>query len=268
VDVLSTSWKEGSGTRSIERFLRVLHAIADEPQGAAELSRKLDLPRPTLARFTSLLEKHRYVTRTEGGLYRLGTRPIELSARWREQTRLPELCDPYLRALVNRFQETARVCVRDGLESLCVSGLESPRAIRFSLTLGARTALHAGGFNKTLLTFAPQSVIDAVLSAPLIAFTRSTITDPQILAEELETIRRRGYGESHGEMDEGVFAVAAPIRDASGAVEAVIGVAGVDSRLTPALLKALREEAIAAAGSISAELGARNEGSKQGGALA
>lgn len=248
-------WTRRSGTQAIERGFKLLDLIAEEPQTQKQLVETAGLTRPTVARLLSALEANRMIARDRSGLYRLGTRPLELAARWHSEARWPELMEPYLQRLVGAFRETAYLCIRDGPTSLCVAGLESPRAVRCSLRIGARTALHAGGLNKTLLAFASQSVVDAVSSRPLERFTANTITDKQRLLSELEVIRNDGYGQSEGEMDEGVRSIGAPLRSATGEVVAAIGVAVPSIRLNDAEVPVVATEIIQTAAEASSTLG-------------
>ncbi len=62
-----------------------------------------------------------------------------------------------------------------------------------------------------LLAFAPEPHRRAVLrSAPLIALTPHTITDPERLAAELRRVRRRGWSEAVNERELGLASIAAP----------------------------------------------------------
>ena len=258
MDDTSTTWRSRpSGTRAIERCFAVLDAVAERPATAGKLSQLLELPRPTVARLLRVLEGHGFVVADDHGVFKLGTRPVELAGLWRTQSGPALIAEPYLRQLSNRSGESAYLCVREGFDSVWIAGFESTRAVRFSVPIGQRiSSLHAGGFHKTLLAFAPQSIIDAVLHEPLPRFTENTIVDPERLAQELERIRIRGLGESFGEVDEGVWSIAAPVRDAAGAV-GVVGVGVPEARASDDALQTIRRYVIETAALISQALGFR-----------
>lgn len=257
MDSSSTKWKAASGTRAIDRCFAVLDAVAAQPTTARKLTEDLGLPRPTIARLLNVLERHGYVVADELGIYKLGTRPVELAAVWQRQSGPALTAEPYLRTLVGRCGETAYLAVREGLESVWVAGVESSHAIRFSVPIGQRIGgLYAGGIHKTLLAFAPESVREAVLSGPLAKLATNTIVDPKLLERELERIRIAGFGESHSEVDEGLWSIGAPVRDAVG-VAGVVGVGVPDLRATDDLLKEIRRAVVETAAEISQALGAR-----------
>jgi IclR family KDG regulon transcriptional repressor len=258
MDDPSTKWNaSGTGTRAIERCFAVVDAVAAGPATARKLTERLGLPRPTVARLLRVLEEYGYVVADEMGIYKLGTRPVELAAAWRTQSGPALTAEPFLRQLVDRCGESAYLCVREGLESVWIAGVESSRAIRFSVPIGQRIGgLHAGGFHKTLLAFAPEPVVAAVLAGPLPKLGENTIVDPALLREELERIRSTGYGESYGEVDQGLWSIAAPVRDAA-EVAAAVGVGVPELRATESVLATIRREVVETAQAISQALGFR-----------
>jgi DNA-binding IclR family transcriptional regulator len=257
MDSSSTAWKSASGTRAIDRCFAVLDAVAAQPTTARKLAEQLDLPRPTIARLLQALERQGYVVADELGVYKLGSRPVELAAIWQRQSGPGPAAEPYLRQLVDRCGESAYLVVREGLESVWVAGVESSHAIRFSVPIGQRIGgLHAGGLHKTLLAFAPESVQKTVLSGLLQKLATNTIIDPTLLEQELERIRRNGFGESHSEVDEGLWSIGAPVRDAVG-IAGVVGVGVPDMRATDDVLVGIRIAVVETAAELSQALGAR-----------
>src|SRR4051794_20784209 len=71
-----------------------------------------------------------------------------------------------------------------------------------------------------------------------------------------EDVRARGYAMIVDELEIGLAAAAAPIRDADGTVVAALSVAGPTARLTPVRLDVLGRITVEQAASISARLGA------------
>ncbi|MGB9859830.1 MAG: IclR family transcriptional regulator C-terminal domain-containing protein, partial [Moorellaceae bacterium] len=84
----------------------------------------------------------------------------------------------------------------------------------------------------------------------------STITDPELLKQELDKVREQGFALDRGELEEGVRCVAAPIKNHEQRVLAALSVSGPSSRITDDLLQGKLVEAVrAAAVSISEVLG-------------
>ncbi len=74
-----------------------------------------------------------------------------------------------------------------------------------------------------------------------------TITDPVDLRRDLERTRARGYATAVDELEDGLWSVAAPVRDAGGVVVAALSVSGPTVRLQDGLLddlgRLIRDEA-------------------------
>lgn len=242
------------GTQAIERALRLLVMVADGARTTQEIAATARLPRSTVLRLLQALERRRFAARRADGTWALGPAIAELAARVDMRWTLAEAARPRLGALVDEFQETAVVCVREGLESVCVEKLESGRSMRFTVSIGTRTPLHAGATARTLLAFAPPAIVEEVVSRSLKAYTQQTITSPDELRTVLARIHRLGYGYGESEIDVGAFAVAAPVRDGAGVVVAALAVAGPLARMTPALRKALVSAIVQASDSISEDL--------------
>jgi DNA-binding IclR family transcriptional regulator len=105
------------------------------------------------------------------------------------------------------------------------------------------------------LAYLPPDELEAMLSRPLRSYTEKTITSPEALEREIEATRQRGYGIDDEEMEAGVRAVSAPIRNRDGTVVAVMSMPGPTSRMTsdrvPEIAVALGE----AADAVSRRLG-------------
>jgi DNA-binding IclR family transcriptional regulator len=71
----------------------------------------------------------------------------------------------------------------------------------------------------------------------------------------LETVREEGYATIVDELEDGLAAVAAPVRDRDGAVIAALAVSGATLRLPPARLRLLGRVALEQARALSRRLG-------------
>ena len=68
------------------------------------------------------------------------------------------------------------------------------------------------GQPEAILAFLPTEEVDQYISSVELArLTRTTITDPQILRRELNTIHARGVARSNEEQIEGLIGIGAPV---------------------------------------------------------
>jgi len=77
-----------------------------------------------------------------------------------------------------------------------------------------------------------QARRELLQSAGLPRFTERTITSIEDLDRQLDSVARDGYVVSFEELEHGLNAVAAPIRDHTGMVVAALSVSGPGYRLT------------------------------------
>jgi DNA-binding IclR family transcriptional regulator len=162
---------------------------------------------------------------------------------------------PVLVELSETSRETVHLAVLDGDEVINVEQISGPHLVRDTNWVGRRTPLHCVANGKALLAFRSPAEIEQVLAGQLPRFTDRTITDPHLLRAELAAVRQCGYAQALGEIEDGLNAIAGPIRDASGAVIAAISVSGPAYRVTPDRIAELGALTRSAAVKISARLG-------------
>jgi DNA-binding IclR family transcriptional regulator len=86
-------------------------------------------------------------------------------------------------------------------------------------------------------------------------YTSRTITRKAPLIQELAEVRERGYAVAVDELEQGLTAVAAPIRNAPGDIIASMSVSGASFRLNGEALETAVKELVAAAAEVSFRLG-------------
>jgi DNA-binding IclR family transcriptional regulator len=97
-----------------------------------------------------------------------------------------------------------------------------------------------------------------VAGAGLQKFTERTITSPEKLEAQLKGVTRDGYVVSLEELEPGLNAVAAPIRDHSGVVIAALSVSGPAYRLTAERTRDIAPVVVSAADDVSRRMGYQN----------
>jgi DNA-binding IclR family transcriptional regulator len=120
--------------------------------------------------------------------------------------------------------------------------------LRYHTRVGERDALHCTGLGKVLISeWPPERLSELVTSVGLPRRTVATILDWADLDRALERIRQRGYAEDQEEGIIGLRCLAAPVRDAHGALVAAISISGAAAEFEGdnqvVLLAALLEQA-------------------------
>jgi DNA-binding IclR family transcriptional regulator len=227
----------------------------------ADLAARTGIPRPRAFRLLTTLEQAGYVAKVNGE-YQPGIKCFVLGNVVAASLDLRAKAQAHLERLRDVTGETVHLAVLDEWQVLYLERLQSPHPIGFMRSrIGAIVPAYCTSLGKTLLAFrAPDEVESWLRAQSLKTMTPGTITSPRRLLKELRAIRERGYGLDEQEHELGVRCIAAPIRNHTGEVVAAISIAGPADRMpTPLIDSAMAGNLVAAARSISLELGASAE---------
>ena len=244
--------------QSVQRAASILRAFGEGASelGVGELSRRLALHKSTVSRLLSTLEGEGLVERVvPGDKYRLGFEFARLAGQVPHFGDVRAIAQPLLRELADASHETVHLAVRDGDQVINVEQISGAHLVRDTNWVGRRTPFHCVANGKALLAFFPEADIKRLTAQPLERFTPRTITNKTELRAELARVRRLGYAQARGEIEEGLNAVAAPVFDKNGQVIAAVSVSGPAYRLTPTRLRTMGELVKRYAQRISKRLG-------------
>ena len=210
-----------SGIQSIERAFSVMLAVATEPAGITDVARRVALPVSTVARLLATLENLEAVIRQDDGVtYRIGPTVSSLAAG--NDTTLTGRARPFLDELVDRVHETAGLSVLEGNEVLYLDHVENDNAVQIRDWTGERTPLHVVASGLVFLAFLPPARVKAYVAGGLEAPTEHSITTSAQLDKRLERVRTDGFAWTVDELQIGITAVAAPVRNRKGELVAAI----------------------------------------------
>jgi DNA-binding IclR family transcriptional regulator len=242
---------------AVGRALDLLEALSRlGPAPLAALADQARCTRTAGFRLLRTLEARGFAIQDEArGMWRLGARWGVLGRAAVEQGALEATAMPFLSGLGKTSGENVYLRVRDGLESETIAIYQADPGLRLYSEVGKRQPLHAGS-SRLLLAHAPEAVQTQVLAQRLPRFTPATRTDAAWIAADLQRIRTRGYLLTTDEVVAGAATVAAPVRDASGQVVAVLSVSAPTMRMRPPRPRALLPVVLDAAAKLSRALGA------------
>jgi IclR family pca regulon transcriptional regulator len=128
--------------------------------------------------------------------------------------------------------------------------------MRVSINVGTRFPAYATSMGRVLLAGLEPDELDAFLArVELVRLSARTITTEPKLRAELARVRRQGWAMVDQELEEGLRAVAAPIRDRGGRVVAAVNLSAHASRTSlDAVKRTLLPPLLATAERIGADL--------------
>jgi IclR family pca regulon transcriptional regulator len=246
--------------QSLERGLAVLTAFsADAPEMTlSDVARRTGLTRATARRLLLTLQGLGYVG-TDGRLFRLRPRVLDIGYAYLSSLPVPEVALPYMEDLSADLHESSSVAVLDGADIVYVARVPAKRIMSIVLAVGSRLPAHATSLGRVLLADLDAVALDRYLAtAELAPLTERTVVDPDRLRAVLRRVASQGWAMIDQELEHGVRSVAAPLRDRRGSAVAAINVSAHAGRVSA---ERMREDfvprLVEAAEAISAALRAR-----------
>jgi len=254
----------GGNLQSVRRALRALELISENGElGVTELGRKLEVHKATASRLIATLAERNFVERDPiSEKYRLGFGLISLAGAAVGGNDLVRAARPILDDLAERTRETVNLGVLSGESVVYVDQVTGTRSIVSVSWVGQRTPLHCTSNGKVLLAYATDAERDRLLRAPLPRLTPRTITDVKKLRAQLSEIRARGFSQTMEELEEGLNAVAAPVKGMGGDLVAALSVSGPAFRMRAVDLPRLGKLTADAALAVSRRLGYVDRGAR------
>jgi IclR family transcriptional regulator, pca regulon regulatory protein len=225
--------------QSLDRGLAVIRAFGPgrEQLKLSEVARATGLTIPVARRLLLTLARLGYV-RSDSGRFSLLPRVLDLGYGCMSGLALPDLATPHVEQLAAMLDECSSVSVLDGQHIVCVVRVPSKRITIEAVSVGTRLPAYATSTGRVLLAAMAASELDRYLAeTPLERLTSRTLTEPRRLRAEVAKAARYGYAVVDQELEEGLRAVAAPIRGAAHAGIAAINVSVHASRVSLAALR-------------------------------
>ena len=242
-------------------IIDIVAAGSEEGVGLSEISRATSLNKTTAFNLLASLVTLRFIEQDEHSRrYRLGLRNLELGRIVQDRLHISHLARPILAELCRKTNETVNLGLPDLLNLLVIDSFQGTRVLHASAYAGWRSMYHCTALGKAFMAQWDAPMRQTIYnSCGLPSQTQHTITDIDALEAQLTRFREQGYALDLEENELGVNGIARSIVNGLGEVAAAISVAGPSNRLTEEVLLRIAPDVIAAANSISAALGGREQ---------
>ena len=223
----------------LERGLRILQ-LFDRSRtvlSAADMARALKIPRSTAFRLVQTLEYLGYLERANDA-YRIGPSVLRLGFEYIASLELTDLARPLIERLRDDTGYSTQIVIRDGRDIVVVLKAAAPLTFTSSVNIGTRLPAHATILGRVLLSETDDRTLAALY--PGSALPKASPKSPKNLSELRKLLREdraRGYALSESFFEQGVSAVAAPVRNGSGAIVAAISITVQQPTLEPRELR-------------------------------
>ena len=214
---MTTNGKERGS--AIARALAIIEAVskAERPLSPADLCYQLDIPKPSVHRLISQLEGDGYLQTSMRGLIVPGDRLHGMALGILYSSRFKALRQAILQKLTDEIGETCGIAIPNGTEMIYYDRVQTDWPLQIHLQVGSHTPSWCTASGKLYLSsIIKDRRVRLINKLPLKQYTRNTITDANILEEELQGIKKIGIGTDNEEFVDGMVACAVPVYDAKG----------------------------------------------------
>ena len=224
--------------KSLRKTIDILDYLSDVNRdvGITELGIRLNLPKSTVHRILKVLLDYSIVEQEKDtSKYRMGLRLLKYSSSLLRSFDIRKIAKPILEKICNETGETTFLTIWKNNQGICIDSIFSSQNINTNLfvEIGREMPFHCTASSKVILANQPTEDVKRIIGRePLLKYTPNTITEPGKLMIHLLEIKNKGYAICNEELEEGIKAVAAPIKDINGKTIASIAITGLSKKMS------------------------------------
>ena len=249
--------KEGYVVQNVDLAFTILFTLAEKSGlSLSDISKKLGINPNQVEKILEILTERGY-TEIKSNKYYLGIKNFEIGHAYLSNIDLRKLAKPYLRYLAEKFNETVYLAVRGGFEIVYIDVYQINRPVSVRSRVGKLLPMYASASGKVHLADMDEYELNEFFrEVELVAFTKKTITDKEVLKKHIEEVRIKGYALDDEEWEEEVRCISAPVRNYKGNVIAAITISAPSYRFSKErFISEVKEELLNKTFELSEKLG-------------
>lgn len=243
----------------LERGIAILRLFGRDRSrlAAPEIADELAIPRSSVHRLLASLVGLDLLRRTDDGRFALASGVLTLGHACLASLDIVALSDGILAGLRDEIGWSTHLAIRRERSVVYLARHASRSAVTTNIVVGTILPAHATLMGRVLLAgLSPPQLRALYDGVPLAAERSQTPVSLRQLEELVAADRARGYSACHGFYEQGVSAVAAPVRDGSREVVAAINATTTAGNGGSSDLSRIVGAVLRAADAVSAALGA------------
>lgn len=226
----------GESTGTVHRVIDVLRFFAERGDATLkDVSVALSLAPSTCHRLLDLLGRQGLIEQDSvQRRYRVGVEMLRISALVQSREDICSIARPFLRQLVDSYDETAVLAVYIPIDGkiFFAERVDSSRMLRYQLPMNLPLSILWGASGRAVLAFLDSETIERIYQAEGRApGSGEALPSRRTLERELSAVRERGYDVTQGQKIPGAVGIGAPVFGANGSVVASLCVTVPESRI-------------------------------------
>jgi len=252
--------------KSLEKTIKILDYLSDVKRdvGITELNLELNFPKSTVHRILKTLLKYSIVEKeNDTSRYKIGLRLLKYSNSLLKSFDLRQIVKPILKKVCNETGFTTFLTTWQSYHSICIDSVtpsQKSNTHTLFVEVGKEMPFYCTASAKVLLAYQRSEEIKRIINMnPLKKYTPNTITEPRKLMIHLLDIKNKGFAICDEEIEEGIKAIAAPIKNINGKTIASITITGLAKRMSSSNMERLVKIVTNSAQEISNLIGYKKE---------
>ena len=197
-----------------------------------------DLSRPAARRCLLTLVELGYLAH-DGKFFTPLPRMLRLGSAYLSTSSLTQIAQPLLASARDKLQESVSLAVLDEGYAVFIARAEAVRIVSTGVKLGGRLPAYCSATGRVLLGGLPEQQVHAHLeSVPMKRLTHRTVANLDGVLKAIRRAAEDGYAISDEELEIGMSAMAVPVRNSAGQIEAALSVSVFSGRVN---IETLRE---------------------------
>lgn len=230
---------------------------SEKPLSAMDVAGLMKMSRSNVHKYLAVLKDYQYLHYSpEEKKYSLGLKFFEFAKALQQRLKIDDLARTFMEELYRQVGELVVLSILDHDRAYSVATVGNEQSgYMYAMQQGHSMPLYTGAISTVLLAFQDDVFIENFLkNNELVKVTPNTITAESILLRRIKSIREQGYFVTDHEVNPGGRAIAAPIFNCYGKIQASLGVVGPLFSLSDERLDTVTAQVQAVAAKISARL--------------
>jgi len=237
---------------AVDSSIAILQLLvnASYPLTQAEISAQTGIPVASCYRILGSLLQAQLVVMDPGRKksYCIGSKIFQMASTIYGRQSIIPYFHPIAEILKNEVHKTVLLSIPVGNTVVVVAKLESALSHRFHSYIGQTLPLHRAAAGKAILSLRSKDYLHTYLDG-------EHLTVQQELRSQLERAQRLGYAVTHGEIENGVSCLAAPVVNLSHEPIAAISICVASDELSEPASRSYSSALIQAARQLAARIG-------------
>lgn len=234
--------------RPTTRILDILELLAQVQGGLSltEISEAISAPKSSISPLIHTLASRKFIFYDkETQKYSIGVAAFSVGSSYVHQMSAIQFIQSEMRHMTASCGETSQLGIRDGDSVLYLAKVDSPEPLRLISYVGKRLPLYCTALGKALLCDMDFDRLKHLYPHKLAAYTPNTITDIQVLYQQLQQVRESNISKEYEEVNLNLMCISTPLRK-NGQIVAALSVSvptfRIDDRKESQIIRLLQEK--------------------------